>query len=68
MAVLNTNIIELYFDNIITAYNEGNIKQAENQVMQLSSSQSSELLLFLFNNFEYLQNKNIIPFVLECIF
>ena len=68
MAVLNTNIIELYFDNIITAYNEGNIKQAENLIINLSSTQNSQLLLFLFNNFEYLQNKNIIPFVLECIF
>lgn len=68
MTLTDLTTKQLYYDAIITAYNVGNTKEAEQLTMRLKTSDTSDLLLFLFNNFDYLENKDIIPFILECIF
>jgi hypothetical protein len=68
MTLTDQTTKQLYYDAIITAYNTGNTKEAEQLTMRLKTSDTSDLLLFLFNNFEYLKDKNIIPFIIEIVF
>lgn len=68
MTFTNPTIKSLYFDRIIDCYNVGNEKEAELLILQLKTSDTSSLLLFLFDNFEYLENKDIVKFVIEIVF